>query len=125
MAKGKHILLCDDDVVLTEMYAERLKAAGYEVTVVHDGEAGLEQAKKKPDLILLDIMMPKMNGLDVLKALKSNDELKEIPTILLTALIQELDKVKGIGGGAVDYYVKSEVMPGDLIKRIDAILGKK
>ncbi len=124
MATGKHILLVDDDIVLSEMYSERLKAAGYSVTVMHDGEAGLAEAKNKPDLILLDIMMPKMNGLDVLKRLKADPTLAKIPVILLTALIQELDKVKGIKSGAVDYYVKSEVMPGDLIKRIEKVLAE-
>ena len=123
MATGKHILLVDDDIVLSEMYAERLKASGFTVTVEHDGEAGLAAAKNKPDLILLDIMMPKMNGLDVLKQLKADATLEKIPVILLTALIQELDRVKGIKGGAVDYYVKSEVMPGDLIKRIEKVLA--
>lgn len=123
---GKQVLLVDDDITLSEMYAERLKTAGYEVTVVHDGEQGLESAKAKPDIILLDIMMPKMNGLDVLKKLKADSELENIPVILLTALIQELDKVKGLKGGAVEYYVKSETMPRDLINRIDEILnGKK
>lgn len=121
-AKGKRILLVDDDLTLSEMYGERLKASGYDVTVVHDGEAGLAEAQKKPDLILLDIMMPKVNGLDVLKQLKASAELRTIPVILLTALIQELDKAKGIAGGAVDYYVKSEIMPGDLLKHIEQVL---
>jgi CheY-like chemotaxis protein len=107
------------------MYSERLKAAGYAVTVAHDGEAGLEQAKKKPDLILLDIMMPKINGLDVLKTLHADPELKDVPVILLTALIQELNQAKAITGGAVNYFVKSEVMPGDLIKYIERTLGGK
>lgn len=123
--KSKHILLVDDDLTLSEMYAERLKAAGYAVTVAHDGEAGLEQAKKKPDLILLDIMMPKINGLDVLKTLHADPELKDVPVILLTALIQELNQAKAITGGAVNYFVKSEVMPGDLIKYIERTLGGK
>lgn len=123
--KQKHILLVDDDLTLSEMYSERLKAAGYVVTVAHDGEAGLEQAKKKPDLILLDIMMPKINGLDALKVLHADPELKDIPVILLTALIQELNQAKAITGGAVNYFVKSEVMPGDLIKYIERTLGGK
>src|SRR5687768_14676909 len=112
MAEGKRILLVDDDLTLSEMYAERLRAAGYSVTVAHDGEAGLKESKNKPDLILLDIMMPKMNGLDVLKNLQGDPETAKIPVVLLTALIQELDKAKGITSGAVDYYVKSETMPG-------------
>lgn len=124
MASGQHILLVDDDLTLSEMYAERLKAAGYLVSLAHDGQAGLAEAKKKPDLILLDIMMPKMNGLDVLKQIKADPQTADIPVILLTALIQEIDKAKGVTSGAVDYYVKSEVMPGELIKRIDKLLGK-
>lgn len=126
MPAGKHILLVDDDPMLSEMYAERLKTADYLVTVTHDGESGLAAAKEgKPDIILLDIMMPKMNGLEVLKALKEDQETEKIPVILLTALIQELDKAKGIKSGAVDYYVKSETTPGDLIKRVDEVLGGK
>lgn len=124
MADSKHILLVDDDITLSEMYSERLKAANYRVTVAYDGETGLDAAKKnKPDLILLDVMMPKMNGLDVLKALKADPQTSEIPVILLTALIQEL--AKGITSGAVDYYVKSEVTPGDLINRIERVLNKE
>ncbi len=122
-SKGKRILLVDDDLTLSEMYSERLKASGYDVSVVHDGEAGLVESRKMPDLILLDIMMPKVNGLDVLKQLKADPELSKIPVILLTALIQELDKAKGIAGGAVDYYVKSEIMPVDLLKHIDTVLA--
>lgn len=122
-AGQKRIVLVDDDLTLSEMYSERLRAAGFNVTVVHDGEAALAEAKKKPDLMLLDIMMPKINGLDVLKEIKADPELKDMPVILLTALIQELDKAKGIAGGAVDYYVKSEVMPGDLIEHITKVIG--
>jgi two-component system alkaline phosphatase synthesis response regulator PhoP len=123
---GKKILLIDDDLTLSEMYDERLKAAGYRVAVVHDGQSGLEQAKAgKPDLILLDIMLPKMNGLDVLQQLKSDEETSATPVILLTALIQELDKVKGKAEGAADYYVKSDTLPGDLVKRIDNFFKKQ
>ncbi len=122
-AAPKTVLLVDDDITLSDMYAERLRASGYTVLVAHDGEAGLVEAKKKPDIILLDIMMPKINGLDTLKELKANPETANIPVVMLTALIQELDKVKGIAGGAVSYFVKSEVMPGELIKQVQAILG--
>lgn len=122
MANGKHLLLVDDDMTLSEMYAERLKQAGYEVTLAHDGEAGLAAAKTHPDLILLDIMMPKMNGLDVLKAIKDDPATASIPVVLLTALIQEMEKHKGVTTGAAGYFVKSEIMPGDLIEKIEAIL---
>lgn len=119
------ILLVDDDMVLSEMYAERLRGAGYQVIVAHDGEAGLAEATAKlPNLVLLDIMMPKMNGLDTLKALKADPRTADIPVVLLTALIQELDKVKGITSGAQEYLVKSEVMPGELIERIARIFQR-
>lgn len=121
-SNGKHVLLVDDDLTLSEMYAERLRSEGFTVTVAHDGEAGLEAANKKPDLILLDIMMPKMNGLDVLRQLKDNVELKHIPVILLTALIQELKQAKSAVGGAANYFVKSEIMPGDLIKEVQKLI---
>jgi DNA-binding response OmpR family regulator len=122
---AKKLLLVDDDVTLSEMYSERLKASGFEVTVAHDGEAGLAEAKNGYDLVLLDIMMPKMNGLDVLKAIKADSKVKDTPVLMLTALIQDLDKSKGITAGAVDYFVKSEVMPGDLVKRVKEILGEE
>lgn len=124
MATDHYILLADDDLTLAEMYSERLKASGFTVDVVHDGQACLDRVKStKPDLILLDIMMPKLNGLDVLKALKADPETADIPVVLLTALIQELDKVKAITNQAVEYYVKSETMPGVLIKQINRILS--
>ena len=121
---GKKVLLIDDDVSLADMYTERLVAAGYDVIRAMDGEQGLVEAREhKPAIILLDIMMPKVNGLDVLKHLKEDPSTAGIPVILLTALIQELDKVKAITGGAVEYYVKSETVPGDLIKHINKVLG--
>jgi DNA-binding response OmpR family regulator len=125
MANQRTILLVDDDTTLSDMYAERLRGAGYGVTIAHDGEKGLAEATAKtPDLILLDIMMPKMNGIETLKALKADPRTAAVPVVLLTALIQELDKVKGMNSGAQEYLVKSEVMPGELIERIERIFQK-
>jgi DNA-binding response OmpR family regulator len=125
MAADEHILLVDDDPILSTMYADRLRAEGYTVDVAHDGEAGFEAAKKKPDLILLDIMMPKMNGLDMLRLVKEEPGLENIPVILLTALIQELKQAKSAKGGAAAYFVKSEIVPGELIKEVQKILESK
>ncbi len=125
MATSKHLLLVDDDTTLSEMYAERLKKAGYQVTLAHDGEAGLAASKTHPDLILLDIMMPKMNGLDTLKAIKADPATADIPVVLLTALIQEMEKHKGVTEGAAGYLVKSEIMPGELIEKIEEIMAAK
>ena len=122
---GKSILIVDDDLTLREMYVERLKAEGFSVDAAKDGEEAILKAKTgHPNVILLDIMMPKINGLDVLKMLKSDDETKDIPVLLLTALIQDIDKTKGMSSGADDYIVKSATMPGEVISKIRIALEK-
>jgi len=124
--QGKSILIVDDDLTLREMYEERLKAEGFTVEGAKDGEEAIQKAKAdKPSVILLDIMMPKINGLDVLKMLKADDDTKEIPVIILTALIQDVDKTKGLTSGADDYVVKSETMPGEVIAKIHKAIEKK
>lgn len=122
---GKSILIVDDDLTLREMYVERLKAEGFTVDAAKDGEEAIQRAKlNHPNVILLDIMMPKINGLDVLKMIKSDEETKDIPVLLLTALIQDIDKTKGLTSGADDYIVKSETMPGEVIEKIKNALEK-
>jgi len=119
----KSILLVDDDLTLREMYNERLKAEGFVVETAKDGEEALSKAQDiKPNIILLDIMMPKINGLDVLKKLKQGAETKDIPVIVLTALIQDREKMESITRGADEYIVKSEMMPGDVIEKIKKLL---
>lgn len=123
--QGKSVLLVDDDLTLREMYAERLKAEGFAVEMAKDGEEALQKATDlHPNLILLDIMMPKVNGLDVLKQLKAQTETADIPVIVLTALIQDREKMESITRGADDYVVKSETMPGDVIAKITAVLER-
>lgn len=122
--KGK-VLVVDDDITLRDMYAERLRAEGYKVEIAQDGEQGLARATEyKPDIILLDIMMPKINGFTVLDILKTTPELKDTPVILLTALIQEDNKVKGLKAGASEYIVKSETMPGEIIEKVSKLIKK-
>jgi DNA-binding response OmpR family regulator len=107
------------------MYQTRLETEGYQVLVAADGEETLNIVKtKKPNVVLLDIMMPKMNGLDVLAQMKKDETMKSIPVIILTALIQDLTKVKSLMSGADDYLMKSEVMPGEVIKKVDDVLAK-
>ena len=108
------------------MYEERLKAEGFTIVQASNGEEALAKAKEiKPAIILLDIMMPKVNGFDVLKSLKANPDLKEIPVIVLSALIQDVDRAEGKRLGAADYIVKSETMPGEVIEKIKAALVHK
>lgn len=126
MEEGKVILLVDDDLTLREMYEERLKAEGLEIIQASNGEEAISKAKSnKPSIILLDIMMPKINGFDVLKELKANPDTKDIPVIVLTALIQDVDKEQGKKLGATDYIVKSETMPGEVIAKIKNAMNKK
>lgn len=126
MDEGKVILLVDDDLTLREMYEERLKAEGFEIIQAVNGEEAMQKAREsKPNVILLDIMMPKVNGFDVLKELKASADLKDIPVIILTALIQDVDRLQGKKLGAADYIVKSETMPGEVIAKIKNALGQK
>lgn len=125
MAEGKTILLVDDDLTLLEMYEDRLKAEGFEIIQATNGEEALKKVREvKPALIILDIMMPKVNGFDVLKNLRSDEAFKNIPVIILTALIQDVDRTQGKKLGATDYIVKSETMPGEVIAKIKKALGE-
>lgn len=126
MEQGKTVLLVDDDLTLREMYEERLKVEGFIIVQATNGEEALDKAKQvKPHVILLDIMMPKINGFDVLRKLKADSLLKEVPVIVLTALIQDVDRVQGKKLGAADYIVKSETMPGEVIAKIKNAIGEK
>jgi DNA-binding response OmpR family regulator len=122
-----HILLVEDDPMLTELYQTKLEMEGYEVSVATDGEAGLSAAKaKKPDLILLDIMLPKLNGFEVLKALKSDKKTTTIPVMVLTNLGGEkadTDKKLALSLGAAEFLVKTFHLPDDIVGKIRSILG--
>lgn len=116
---GKTILLAEDDHVLQAMYQERLKAEGFNVILAVDGEQALAQVEQTvPALIILDVMMPKMNGIDVLKKLKSSEKTKNIPVIVATALVQDMTELKKQLTANDAYLIKSEVMPGDVVKLV-------
>src|SRR5690349_3503070 len=101
MAEGQSVLIIDDDLTLREMYEEYLKASGFNVISAQDGEEGLGKAKEsKPSAVLLDLMMPKMNGIEVLRRLKADEATKDIPVIVFTALIQDLEKQESFAAGA-------------------------
>src|SRR3990167_4786789 len=125
MPKGTKILMVDDDKMLIDLYKERLELAGYNVEVSRDGEEGLAKIHTvKPDLVLLDIMMPKVNGYEALASIKSDPTTKDIPVIILSALMRDINKAKAVESGADDYIIKSEAMPADVIKKIEAVLKK-
>lgn len=125
MPKGTKILMVDDDKMLIDMYKERLELAGYQVEISRDGEEGLAKVHQvKPDVVLLDIMMPKVNGYEALASIKSDPSTKDIPVIILSALMRDVNKAKAVESGADDYIIKSEAMPVDVIKKVEAVLKK-
>ena len=122
MAKGK-ILVVDDEIYIVHILDFSLGMEGYEVITALDGEQALEKARTEhPDLIVLDIMMPKLDGYETCKALKSDDRTKGIPVILLSAKGRNVDQKIGFEVGADDYITKP-FSPRKLVERINAILG--
>ncbi|HET6622460.1 MAG TPA: response regulator [Candidatus Saccharimonadales bacterium] len=120
----KKILLVEDDRALAEVYQTRLELEGFDVQHVPNGEDALSSATKyKPDLIVLDAMMPKINGFDVLDILKQTPATANIRVVMLTALSQAKDKERAEQLGADDYLVKSQVVISDVVARIKHHLG--
>lgn len=120
--KGK-ILVIDDDRFLAQIYILTLKKAGYEVVLMDNGIDGLEAVKKeKPAAIILDILMPGMDGFQVLRELKKNEKTKGIPVIMLTSLSQKEDEEMGRRGGVEAYLTKSTTLPDDVVKQLKRLL---
>ena len=125
MAPTHRLLLVEDDTFLAGMYVTKLTMESFQVDLASDGKTGLDKARKlKPDLILLDVLLPKMNGFDVLKALKEDAATKDIPVVLLTNLGQKSDVMKGLDLGAVDYLIKAHFMPSEVVSKIKDILAQ-
>lgn len=126
MANKIKILLIEDDTFLLNMYATKFELEGFEIVSADDGEKALKIiSKEKPDIILLDVLLPKMDGFEVLKELKNNEETKTIPVILLTNLSQRDDVEQGLKLGAVDYLIKAHFMPTEVVEKIKKILAEK
>jgi len=120
----KKILLVEDDEALALVYKSRLDIEGFDTKGVYNGEDALSAAMEfKPDLILLDAMMPKISGFDVLDILRNTTETANIRVIMLTALSQPKDKERAEALGVNDYLVKSQVVIGDVIERVKFHLG--
>lgn len=124
MDPKKKILLVEDDEALANVYKSRLEIEGFETSWVGNGEDALSTALSfRPDLILLDAMMPKISGFDVLDILRNTPETNNIHVIMLTALNQPKDKERAEKLGVDDYIVKSQVVIGDVIERVRYHLG--
>jgi two-component system phosphate regulon response regulator PhoB len=119
MDQKKKILLVEDDEALAAVYKSRLEIEGFEAQGVYNGEEALSVAMAfRPDLILLDAMMPRISGFDVLDILRNTPETADIKVIMLTALSQPKDKERAEQLGVDDYLVKSQVVIGDVIERV-------
>ncbi len=119
------IILVEDEQILLKALSIQLLSGGFEVLTANNGEAGLELIRKeKPDAVLLDILMPKMTGFEVLEHLKKDEKLKNIPVIVLSNQGQDAEKQKGLDLGAADYYVKSDTDLSDLTNKVKAVLKK-
>jgi len=120
------IFIIEDDPLMIRMYEKAFKLSGYEVEVAFDGEDAINKLKAmetKPTMMLLDIMMPKMSGFDVLRTIKEDADLKTIPVVVLTNLAGQDDAEKALELGAVLYLVKSQYDPKEIVDKVKEILS--
>lgn len=123
--KDAKILVVEDDIMLNKIYQTKLAMLGYQVFAAYDGEEGLMMmGEHQPHLVLLDLMLPKKNGFEVLEAAKQDAKLSHIPVIILSNLGQEGDVKKGVELGAIDFLVKSNVKLEGVVDKIGIVLQK-
>ena len=121
-APSKTILIVDDDQFITIAYKAGLEHAGYSVLIAQDGEEGVQQmADALPDLVLLDIIMPKMDGFEVLQTVKSDAKLSQIPVVVFTNLSQKADEEKARNYGAIDFMTKADMSLNDILLRFERL----
>jgi DNA-binding response OmpR family regulator len=125
MTKDK-ILIVEDEPFLLDMYKMKFKQGGFEVISATDGEEAIKISRReKPDIILLDIMMPKIDGFEVLENLKKNSLTKSIPVLIFSNFSQKEQKEKGIALGAADYFVKTNYTPAQVLEKVESVLIEK
>ena len=113
------ILLIEDDSYISDMYRIKMESENFEVAIASDGIIGIKMLEKqKPDIVLLDIVMPKIDGFSVLKTIKKNPDLKEVPIVLLTNLGQKENVQRGFELGASGYIVKAHFTPSEVVQKI-------
>ena len=119
------ILVADDEEDIRELVSYRLSRSGYEVIGAEDGQDALERAREQvPDLMVLDVMMPRLDGYELTRRLRAEESLRSVPVILLTARSQESDVSRGFEVGADDY-LKKPFNPDELVARVRAVLGRR
>jgi len=119
----KKILIIEDDKFLRDLISRKIMMEGYEALEAADGESGVEIAvKEKPDLVLLDLILPGINGFQALEKIKNNQVSSKVPVIILSNLAQKEDIEKGMKMGAVDYLIKAKFTPNEIVGKIRSIL---
>lgn len=120
---AKTILVIEDDKFLRELISRKLKEEGFDIVEAIDGEEGIKKVKEvKPDLILLDLILPGIDGFEVLSQMREKLNLSSIPVIILSNLGQKEDIEKGLKMGAIDYLIKAHFTPGEIIEKIKTAL---
>lgn len=118
------ILIVEDDQFISKMYTKKFQLAGYEVEVEYDGESGITKMESfLPDVVIMDVMMPKLNGIEALEKMKTNAKIKHIPVLILTNLSGTEDAQTAVQKGAVEYLVKSDFTPAQIVEKINSIIG--
>jgi len=121
---GAKIVIVEDDQLMANLYKKVFSFEDYEVVLASDGQEGLDAVRKeKPDMVLLDMMMPKMNGMQVLEKLKDDDKTKDIPVLVLSNLAGDKDAEKAKELGAVDYLIKSDNEPKVVVETVKKVLS--
>ncbi len=119
----RKILLVEDDVFMLELLSDKLRKSGFEVSVAVDGEECMKVLQSiRPDLVLLDIVMPKVDGLDVLRRMKGSPDLSGIPVIVLSNLGQKEEVERAMDLGAKDYIIKANFTAGEIVEKLNKIL---
>lgn len=123
--KPKKLLIIEDEEYLLDMYKMKFESAGYNVLAVRDGEAGLAMIRnEKPDFVLLDIVLPKKSGYEVLKELRNDEKIKDTKVYILSSLGQKAEIKKGLDDGADGYLVKTDLTPQQLVEGVNKVLAK-
>jgi len=119
------LLIVEDELMLANMYATKFKVDGFDVDIAHDGAEGFEKMRTdKPDLVLMDVIMPNLSGLQALEKAKTDPATKDIPIIMLTNLSGDTDVIRALKEGAAGFIVKSDQTPSEIVNKVSEILGK-
>ncbi|MBI3671762.1 response regulator [Candidatus Azambacteria bacterium] len=124
---NKKVLIIEDDSFLSDMYKTKFSSDGFDVTMADDGETGIKLLKEglRPAIILLDIVMPKLDGIETLTVIKKMDDVKNIPVIMLTNLGQKEEIDRAMALGAASYLIKANYTPSEVVKKVSDTLENK